>query len=49
MERDSIGGALDLDLLSPFPQKDARNSGGIKRRIKLFKVNNGGERIDGKN
>jgi hypothetical protein len=24
-----------------------KNSGGIKRRIKLFKVNNGGERIDG--
>ena len=48
MERDSIGEALDLDLLYPFPQKDARNSGGIKRRNKLFKVNNGGERIDGK-
>ena len=43
LERDSIGGALDLDLLSPFHQKDARNSGGIKRMIKLFKVNNGGE------
>ena len=49
LERDSIGEALDLDLLSPFPQKDARNSGGVKRRIKLFKVNNGGERMGGKN
>ena len=48
-ERDSIGEALDLDLLSPFPQKDARNSGGIKRMVKLFKVNNGGERVGGKN
>jgi hypothetical protein len=35
-ERDSIGEALDLDLLSPFLQKDARNSGGIKRRNNLF-------------
>jgi hypothetical protein len=49
LERDSIGGALDLDLLCPFPQKDARNSGGIKRMVKLFKVNNGGERVGGKN
>jgi hypothetical protein len=49
LKRDSLGGALDLDLLSPFPQKDATNSGRIKRRIELFKVNNGGERIDEKN
>jgi hypothetical protein len=28
LERDSLGGALDLDLLSPFLQKDATNSGG---------------------
>ena len=48
MERDSIGEALDLDLLPPFPQKYATNSGGIKRRKKLFKVNNGGERMEGK-
>jgi hypothetical protein len=46
MKRDSLGGALDLDLLSPFPQKDATNSGGIERMNKLFKVNNGGERMD---
>jgi hypothetical protein len=30
MERDSLCGALDLDLLSPFPQKDATNSGGSR-------------------
>ena len=48
LERDSIGEALDLDLLSPFPQKYARNSGGIKRRKKTFKVNNGRERMEGK-
>ena len=48
LERDSIGEALDLDLLSPFPQKYARNSGGIKRRKKQLKVNNGGERMEGK-
>ena len=45
LERDSIGGALDLYLLSPFPQKDARNSGGVKRMLKLFKVSNGGGRM----
>jgi hypothetical protein len=49
LERDSIGGALDLDLLSPFPQKDRRNSGRIKRMVNLFKINNGGERVFGKN
>jgi hypothetical protein len=46
LERDSIGEALDLDLLSPFPQKYATNSGGIKRRKKEPKVNNGGERVE---
>ena len=44
-ERDSVGGVVDLDLLSLFPQKDARNNGGNKRRNKIFKVNNGGERM----
>jgi hypothetical protein len=39
-----IGGNVDLDLLSLFPQKDARNMGGMERKGKLFKVNNGGER-----
>jgi hypothetical protein len=40
-----IGGNVDLDLLSCFPQKDARIIGGIERKGKLFKVNNGGERV----
>jgi hypothetical protein len=39
-----IGGNVDLDLLSLFPQKDARIMGGLGRKSKLFKVNNGGER-----
>jgi hypothetical protein len=39
-----IGGNVDLDLLSLFPQKDARIMGGKGRKGKLFKVNNGGER-----
>jgi hypothetical protein len=39
-----IGGKIDLDLLSLFPQKDARNMGGMERESKLLKVNNGGER-----
>ena len=30
LEKDSIGEALDLDLLSPFPQKYATNSGGSR-------------------
>jgi hypothetical protein len=39
-----IGGKIDLDLLSLFPQKDARNMGGMERESKLLKINNGGER-----
>jgi hypothetical protein len=39
-----IGGNIDLDLLSLFPQKDARIMGEMGRKGKLFKVNNGGER-----
>jgi hypothetical protein len=39
-----ICGNVDLDLLSLFPQKDARIMGGMGRKGKLFKVNNGGER-----
>jgi hypothetical protein len=39
-----IGGKIDLDLLSIFPQKDVRNMGGMERESKLLKVNNGGER-----
>jgi hypothetical protein len=38
-----IGGIVDLDLLSLFSQKDARIIGGIGRKGKLFKDNNGGE------
>jgi hypothetical protein len=39
-----ICGKIDLDLLSLFPQKYARNMGGMERESKLLKVNNGGER-----
>jgi hypothetical protein len=44
IEEIMIGGNVDLDLLSLFPQKDARIMGGIGRKGKLFKVNNGGDR-----
>jgi hypothetical protein len=43
-EEKVIGGNVDLDILSLFPQKDARIMGGMGRKGKLFKVNNGGER-----
>jgi hypothetical protein len=43
-EEKVIGRNIDLDLLSLFPQKDARNMGGMERESKLLKVNNGGER-----
>jgi hypothetical protein len=39
-----IGENVDLDLLSLFCQKDSRSIGGMGRKNKLFKVNNGGER-----
>ena len=39
-----IGEDVDLDLLSLFPQKDARIIGGMERKQAFFKVNNGGER-----
>jgi hypothetical protein len=39
-----IGGNVDLDLLSLFPQKDARIMEEMGRKGKLLKVNNGGER-----
>ena len=45
LEERLIGGNVDLDLLSLFPQKDARIMGGRGRNGKLFKDNNGGERI----
>ena len=34
---------VDLDLLFQIPQEYARIIGGIERKGKLFKVNNGGE------
>jgi hypothetical protein len=44
LEEKVIGGNVDLDLLSLFPQKDEIIVGGMGRKGKLFKVNNGGER-----
>ena len=44
LERIWLGGIVDLDLLSLFPQQNARIMGGIERKGKLFEVNNGGER-----
>jgi hypothetical protein len=44
LEEKMIGENVDLDLISLFPQKDARIMGGMGRKGKLFKVNNGGER-----
>ena len=43
-EEKVIGGKVDLDLLSLFPQRYARIMGGIKRGASFSKVNNGGER-----
>jgi hypothetical protein len=37
LEERWIGGNVDLDLLSLFPQKDARIVGGMGRNGKLFK------------
>jgi hypothetical protein len=39
-----IGGKIDLDLISLFPQKYARIMGGMKEKGQACKVNNGGER-----
>jgi hypothetical protein len=39
-----IGGNIDLDLLSLFPQKYARIMGGMEEGGQAFKFNNGGER-----
>jgi hypothetical protein len=44
LEEKVIGGNVDLDLLSLFPQKDARIMGGMEEGGQAFKVNNGGER-----
>jgi hypothetical protein len=43
-EEKVIGGNVDLDLLSLFPQKDSRSMGGMEEGGHAFKVNNGGER-----
>jgi hypothetical protein len=39
-----IGGNVDIDLISLFPQKDARIMGGMEEGGIAFKINNGGER-----
>ena len=44
LEERLIGGNVDLDLLSLFPQKYARSMGGNKREASFSKGNNGGER-----
>jgi hypothetical protein len=43
-EEKAIGGNVDLDLLSLFPQKDSRSMGGMEEEGQAFKLNNGGER-----
>src|SRR6266480_3364964 len=43
-EEKVVGGNVDLDLLSLFPQKDSRSIGGMEERGQALKVNNGGER-----
>jgi hypothetical protein len=43
LEEKVIGGNVDLDLLSLFPQRDARIMGGMEEGGQAFKVNNGGE------
>jgi hypothetical protein len=44
LEEKVIGGNVDLDLLSLFPQRYARIMGGMEEGGKAFKINNGGER-----
>jgi hypothetical protein len=44
LEEILIGGNIDLDLLSLFPQKDARIMGEMEEGGQTCKVNNGGER-----
>jgi hypothetical protein len=43
LEERWIGGNIDLDLLSLFPQKYARIMGGMEEGGQAFKINNGGE------
>jgi hypothetical protein len=42
-----IVGKVDLDLLSLFPQKDARIMRGMERNVKLSIIKNVGERESG--
>jgi hypothetical protein len=44
LEERWIGGNIDLDLLSLFPQKYARIMGGMEEGGQALKINNGGER-----
>jgi hypothetical protein len=44
LEERLIGGNIDLDLLSLFPQKYARIMGGMEEGGQACKVNNGGGR-----
>jgi hypothetical protein len=44
LEKKVIGGNVDLDLLSLFPQRYARIMGGMEEGGQAFKINNGGER-----
>jgi hypothetical protein len=44
LEEKVIGGNVDLDLLSLFPQKDARIMGGMEEGGQAFKIKNVGER-----
>jgi hypothetical protein len=44
LEEILLGGDVDLDLLSLFPQKDSTSMGGIESRESFFKVNNGAVR-----
>jgi hypothetical protein len=44
LEEKVIGGNVDLDLLSLFPQKDAIIMGGMEEGGQAFKIYNGGER-----
>jgi hypothetical protein len=44
LEKKVIGGKVDINLLSLFPKKDARNMGGMEEGGQAFKINNGGER-----
>jgi hypothetical protein len=41
-----IGGKVDLDHLSLFPKKYSRSMRGMVRKGKLFKVHNGGEKME---